>query len=84
VPHDSNHFLDLLDALLGVSSWGNLKTSELTGQEALLLNRNLRYYVGDWSGEDGISRDLYFRSFAARGHLGVWAYEFMERTDPIA
>ncbi len=68
---------------LGVSSWGNLKTSELVGQEALLLNSNLRYYVGDWSGEDGITRDLYFRSLAARGPLGVWAHEFMERAEPF-
>ncbi len=68
---------------LGVSSWGNLKHEELRGREALLLNSNLRYYINDWLGEDGISRDQYFRSLAARAPFGVWMHEYMGRPEPF-
>lgn len=69
---------------LGVSSWGNLKPEQLAGQEDLLLNSNLRYYVRrQWMQDTLVTRDFYFRSLAAGGPIGVWTDEFFGRPEPF-
>ncbi len=62
---------------LGVSSWGNLKPAELAGKEELLLNSNMRYFLRMWLDDPAITRELYFKSLAARAPLGVWLEEFI-------
>lgn len=62
---------------LGVSSWGNLKPDQLAGQEELLLNSNMRYYMRQWKSDPAITERLYFRCLAALAPLGVWVEEFL-------
>lgn len=68
---------------LGVSSWGNLPPAKITGQEELLLNSNMRYYMRLWKSDPAITEKLYFRCLAAKAPLGVWIEEFLGHAEPF-
>jgi hypothetical protein len=69
---------------LGVSSWGNLRASEITGDETVLMNTSMRYFIKrDWLGDPAVDRGFYCRMLAARAPLGVWLEEFLGRSEPF-
>ena len=69
---------------LGVSSWGNLRPAEIAGQEELMLNSSMRYFIQrDWTKNPVVDRDFYFRMLAARAPLGVWLDEFLGHPEPF-
>jgi hypothetical protein len=69
---------------LGISSWGNLQPSDITGHEDLMINTSMRYMLKPvWIEDPAATRDLYFRLLAARGPAAIWLSEYLGRPEPF-